>query len=177
MSYQAPDIYANGSVSPQQNSQPVISHANRGYLLYLFIIISSATTITAAACIMSLMFLLVGAVSSDEPLSASIVVHVAIQVYEMITLIGIVVVEMEWTEAIRNMSILQSWGVRGLSYSFVGLLVFQELGAFEVTENSVRYPYLEISSIILICLGAVYSVMVRTENNLNNLNSCMIYSI
>jgi hypothetical protein len=137
-----------------------VSDTNRGCILQIFNLISTGTTITATMCLPCLLIYMVISVPSDEPLSISTLIHMILQAYEMIMLSVIIVIEMEWSVAIRNISIMQSWGSRGLCYIFVGLLVFQELGGMAALPCTDRYPFLKVPCIALLGLGAIYSIMV-----------------
>lgn len=162
MNYQSVDTDTARDATQIYDVHPQLSHASRGYVLYVFMLISSATTINAAMCITSLAIFMAVSLSPMGINSADYVIQVVLQFYEIMLLLAIVVVEMEWTEAIRSMTILQSWGIRGICYSFVGLLVFQSLGGFASIPCTTEYPYIKVPCIGLICLGVIYSLMVRS---------------
>ena len=161
MNYQSVETDAAREIEQAYDVNPQLSHASRGYVLYVFMLISSATTITAVICIISLaIFMVISLPPSDAP-SGNFWIQTIIQFYEIILLLAIIVVEMEWTEAIRSMTILQSWGIRGLCYSFVGLIVYQDLGGLTSIPSTSEYPYIKVPCVVLIGLGLIYSLMVK----------------
>lgn len=68
--------------------------------------------------------------------------------------------EMEWTEFIRQSTILQSWITRGFFYVYIALILFRELKNLEET-NVYFQNILVFGSSLLAILGLVYVLMVR----------------
>lgn len=135
--------------------------AKRGCLLTFFVFISGVTALTATFVIASVAtFMIIS--SSRKDFNVNTLMHFIIQLYDVILCIAVVVIEMEWTDAIHKVSLLQSWSIRGLCYCFVGLIINQELGTFFNSPLSdVQQTYLQLPSALLIVLGIIYSLMVR----------------
>ena len=85
----------------------------------------------------------------------------------------IIFTEMEWTDPIRSIIILQSWFFRGIFYNFVGLLTYDEKNKFiKITSTAnvvadlnkdglyITVELLTLSSISLIIFGILYAIMV-----------------
>lgn len=70
-----------------------------------------------------------------------------------------VLCEMEWTETIRNTSLLQFWTSRGMFYLFISLFTFREYGALTYQWSDMRYVLGTIAG-ILSAMGVAYISMV-----------------
>lgn len=64
--------------------------------------------------------------------------------------------EMEWTEAVRTTSLLQSWELRGLFYAFIGLFLIREFGAVFLFRLNVA---VYIVGCLMTFCGVVYTIM------------------
>jgi hypothetical protein len=161
MTYQAIEAESSKTNPTLYQSDIRASDTNRGCLLHLFNLISAGTAVVSSTCSISLAFMVIS-IPAGEAFSGTSLLHFIIQSGQMVLLFTIIMIEMEWSEAIRTLSILQSWGIRGLCYVFVGLLIFQEFGGFSPLPCTSRYPLLRVSCVLLVILGLIYSIMVRT---------------
>jgi hypothetical protein len=153
MSYESIDETPNEN--DEQLPQMLSNFERRGFLLSFFVFISGITALTAAVSIVFLgMFIVIS--FSKKDFHSDALRHLIIQLYDVVLCIAVVLVEMEWTDAIHNLSLLQSWFIRGLCYCFVGLIIYQELGGFNPYHQN---TYLQLPSALLIVLGIIYSLM------------------
>ena len=138
-----------------------LSEAQRGVLLTIFIVISGFTAIMGSLSALSLCYYMIVEFTVDTPnIDGDCIIHAIVQLYALTLCIVITFVEMEWTESIRSLTILQSWTVRGLSYIFVALLVFQEMGSLSaktLTERNLRL--VQGPPIGLFFFGLLYTCM------------------
>lgn len=162
MTYQAIEAESSKTNPTLYQSDIRASDTNRGCLLHLFNLISAGAAVVSTTCSISLAIFMVISIPVGEAFSGTSLLHLIIQCGQMVLLFTIIMIEMEWSEAIRTLSILQSWGIRGLCYVFVGLLIFQEFGGFSPLPCTSRYPLLRVSCVLLVILGLTYSIMVRT---------------
>lgn len=137
-----------------------LSEAQRGCLLSIFIVISGCTAITGALTALALFYFMVVALAVDTNLNGDSAVHGVVQLYGIALCIIVTFVEMEWSESIRSLTILQSWTVRGLAYTFVALLIFQETGSVSATLLSTRHlECVQWPSLLLLFFGLLYFLM------------------
>jgi hypothetical protein len=133
--------------------------ARRGWLLNFFVFVSGVTALTALLTVTFLGTFMITSFSK-KGLNADALRHLIIQLYDVVLCIAVVVIEMEWTDAIHKLSLLQSWFIRGLCYCFVGLIIYQELGDFNPQSLAIHHrTYLQLPSALLIVLGIIYSLM------------------
>lgn len=166
MAYQAIEVESGKTNPTLYQSDIRASDTNRGCLLHLFNLISAGTAVVSLTCSISLSIFMVISIPDEKSFSGTSFLQLTIQCGQMVLLFTIIMIEMEWSEAIRTLSILQSWGIRGLCYVFVGLLIFQEFGGFTPLPCTSRYPLLRASCILLVVLGLIYSIMVRSMSPL-----------
>ena len=164
MTYQAIETVSSKTNPTLYQSDIRASDTNRGCLLHLFNLISAGTAVVSSTCSISLSIFMFISIPDGKAFSGNSLLHLTIQCGQMVLLFTIIMIEMEWSEAIRTLSILQSWGIRGLCYVFVGLLIFQEFGGFTQLPCTSRYPLLKVSCVLLVILGLTYSIMVRSLN-------------
>jgi hypothetical protein len=136
------------------------NYVARGWALTLFNIFSILNICCGfLACIVQLtvvIFELVNLFSSELLTSPCFY----LQFYTIVFTIGVVFTEMEWTETIRNIDLLQSWIYRGLFYIFVGLLCFISgiIVGRDVSMNIICL--IDSSGFLMMGCGSIYSVMV-----------------
>ena len=161
MAYQSTDCDLSRANLSASYADIQASETRRGFLLQLFILVSTGSAITATACIVCLVTFMIISIPEGGNFSANSAIHLIIQLYQIVMFVIVILIEMESSEAIRTMSILQSWGIRGLSYIFVGLLTFQEAGGLVTLPCTARLPFLKVPFCSLIGFGIIYSIMVR----------------
>lgn len=145
---------------------------SRGITLSIFLIISLFTvfgsiTVMISNILMILIELYYLSVMRIE------VTNMILRIYIIIIAIFIIFVEMEWTDAIRSITIFQSWFLRGAIYNFCGLMTFdmktkfdKKLETYPVVLNDLSSNVIiidgifEISSISLMIFGLIYIFMV-----------------
>lgn len=165
MAYQSTECETSRANLSDSYADIHASETRRGFLLQLFILVSTGSAMTATACIICLVIFMVISIPEGVNFSASSAIQLIIQLYQIMMCIIVILIEMESSEAIRTISILQSWGIRGLSYIFVGLLTFQEVGGLATLPCTVKLPFLKAPFIALIGFGIIYSIMVRHFND------------
>jgi hypothetical protein len=144
-----------------------VTDANRGVILSTFMLISLATALCAAFCFVAVISYVAILFGDNLILSIDDMIRTIVLFFEILLCIFVVFVEMEWTEAVRSISLLQSWSVRGLCYIFVGLVIFEDLGGVPHTVlNSKKVGYLVIPSLAISAFGLIYAVMVSDNDSL-----------
>ncbi|KAG5192054.1 hypothetical protein JKP88DRAFT_133702, partial [Tribonema minus] len=83
-------------------------------------------------------------------------VEFAVRVYAIVFCIGIILAELEWPSIMKNAVLLRWWPVRGLLYTFVGLLTL-EISDFN--DNPVAEAFHYIFGWILVGVGVLYFFM------------------
>jgi len=145
----------------------------RGLMLNIFLLISFLTVICSFLLIFSNIIAILIEVYYYNVIAIDIC-GMIIRFYIIIISIVIIFTEMEWTDTIRSIVILQSWFFRGLLYNFGGLLTYDEKNKFvtKITSNAnvvadlnkdclyITKELLSLSSISLIIFGILYAIMV-----------------
>lgn len=88
---------------------------------------------------------------------------IAIRAYGIMFCLLVVTAEMGVTQAVREMIIVRNWSLRGAFYAFVGLLVLVEQTEIEETNKGWVNVYIMDVGYIMIALGVMYAVMVRSH--------------
>jgi hypothetical protein len=152
---------------------PTNFQVQRGFLLSVFIFISILTVISSSIVIISNIITIVIECYYYAVIDIELS-NVMIRLYLIIISIGIIFTEMEWTDTIRSITILQSWFFRGLSYNFAGILCYDEKLKFnekimsnpnvvaDLSHNVIfiTNELLILSSTCLMIFGILYAVMV-----------------
>jgi hypothetical protein len=137
------------------------TETNRGILLIIFLFISYCTVFISIVIIFIQIYSIAVKIYYYNELDDINISRFIIQFYTIAIACGIILTELEITDIMRNIVLLQSWFYRGLLYIFCGLL--------SNIENTDQLVYLQldnlsqllnVSSIILIFLGIIYSIMV-----------------
>ena len=144
----------------------------RGLLLNFFLLISFLTVIGSFLLVFSNIITILIECYYYNVISIDIC-SMIIRFYIIIMSTVIIFTEMEWTDTIRSIIILQSWFFRGIFYNFVGLLTYDEKNKFiKITSNAnvvadlnkdglyITVELLTVSSISLIIFGILYAIMV-----------------
>ena len=139
-----------------------LSEVHRGYLLSMFIFISICAAINGLLCSLSVAWFAGQIISNGQAfLTSDNLLQLYILCYCCVMSIGIVCIEMELTETIRSMIVLQSWCLRGFFYAFVGLLSLQQIGGFSLTIVDQGLPeFIKWPCLTMAAFGAIYAVMV-----------------
>jgi len=162
------DVDPVGTPSSQQARQALfqppthLTEAQRGALLTTFIVISYLTAATSVLCAFSVIYYMVVTFVLDDfrMFTGDALVHDVVLLYGLVLCVVIAFVELEWTQAIRSLTVLQSWTVRGLVYVFVALVVFQEMGSFSATMLVARnLRIVQLPSVALFGFGVLYALM------------------
>jgi hypothetical protein len=105
---------ASGPASPS-------SAANRGSFLLFLMAVTYFTVIASLLLALSLFVNILAALIGDALLVLTAPTPYIIQLYLIIFCGACAYCEMEWTEIVRSLQILQNWIARGLFYLFIGL--------------------------------------------------------
>lgn len=152
--------YQNPFLGKETSSNERIDR-NRGILLIIFLFISYCTVFISIVTILIQIYIIAVKIYYYNELDDIDISRFIIQFYTISIACGIILTELEITEIMKNIAFLQSWFYRGLIYIFCGLL--------SNIENTDQLIYLRldtlsillnVSSIILIILGLIYSIMV-----------------
>lgn len=145
----------------------------RGFLLSIFICISILTVISSSIVVISNIITIILEFYYYNVIDIEIS-NLMIRLYVIIIAIVIIFAEMEWTDAIRSITVLQSWFFRGLVYNFAGLLTYDVKVKFnkKITSNPnviadmshnvilITNELLIVSSTCLMIFGILYAIMV-----------------
>jgi hypothetical protein len=134
------------------------TRVERGYLLSFFLFVSVCTGVSAALNIATTVAVILLRDYGPDGASFDCMLHWIVQLYEIVLCVGIIMVEMEITEALGSIAILQAWTTRGLAYIFVALLLLEDRK--DLTPN--LFSCVVISSVSLLSFGFLYLTMVSS---------------
>lgn len=143
-----------------ENIENINHHSvSRGWILTAFILISATTTFMGISSIILqlLVFLLQFEEFYESPLQALFLA------YGIVLSICICMVELEVAIFLKHLSFLNSWAGRGLTYTFAGLLLWEELKGM-LPSDSIISICIKVTSYSLITLGIIYAIMVWDMN-------------
>jgi hypothetical protein len=143
------------------NDAERVTDANRGFILTSFMFISALTTFSASLCLISVISYI--AILFGDNLIATVddAIQAIIVFFDILLCIFVIFIEMEWTETIRSISLLQSWSVRGMVYIFIGLAIFEDIGGVNHTVLRLKHVgYLVYPSLAIVVFGGLYASMV-----------------
>ncbi|CAM9360624.1 unnamed protein product [Choristocarpus tenellus] len=123
----------------------------RGCLLNTFVVVNAVTVLVAMGVGAAQVLVLV----NNTTLSP---VAIAIRCYNVLFCFAIIFAELEWTQTVRELSILHSWMPRGTIYSFVGLLTLEEENEKGLDEGSASM-YVTVIGWIMVAIGVLYFLM------------------
>jgi hypothetical protein len=138
-----------------------VTEANRGFILTSFMFISAMTSLSASLCLIAVISYI--AILFGDNLIATVddAIQAIIVFFDVLLCIFVIFIEMEWTETIRSISLLQSWPVRGMVYIFIGLGIFENLGGVNHTVLRLKHVgYLVYPSLVIAAFGGLYASMV-----------------
>lgn len=154
--YTAPEVLHS---TPDPNMLRVSGTDSKGYFLTFCSLVSSLAALSLSFVIFIHVVCILAITHLTDLLSACELIY---RMYGIVfALIGLFC-EMEWTETIRNTSLLQSWTTRGAFYIFVALFTMREYA-----EITLSFRWIDVNFIILLlgsvltATGVTYSLMVR----------------
>ncbi|CAM9894832.1 unnamed protein product [Discosporangium mesarthrocarpum] len=125
----------------------------RGCLLNTFVVVNAVTVLVAMGVGAAQVIVLV----YNTDLSP---VSMAIRCYNTLFCFAIIFAELEWTQTVRELSILHAWMPRGIIYSFVGLLTLEEENEKGLELGSAA-SFVTVIGWIMVSVGVLYFLMVR----------------
>ena len=151
-------VPADSNFQPRTESFGSIRTVERGCFLWFHYIFSILVVVSMSfSIVVNCSCLLASLIYLVQPFQTTSLI---IRVYLIALLVLAVFCELNWTESIRTTPLLQSWFMRGLFYAFLGFMTIHEyLELFYTTKLKIAVAS---SGYVVIAIGCVYSIMVRT---------------
>jgi hypothetical protein len=129
----------------------------RGYVLSFFLFVSICTGVSASLCIIVQVATVLLRDYGEDGVTLDVMLHWIVQFYEILMCLGIIIIEMEMTDVLGSITLLQSWTTRGMMYIFAALLTLEERNNIESTLETCVL----LAGSCLLASGFTYFIMVR----------------